>query len=73
MPRFNVEFLGSGPYRTSGASPSNVEANGVSEAIIAFNDGDATSVLQDERYLVSLEPVVVEIETSSFSYRTVAP
>ena len=73
MPTFNVEYLGSNPYRTAVGVPSSVEADSVSGAILAYNDGDAASVVRDERYLVSLEPVVVEIETSSFSYRTVVP
>jgi len=72
---FRVNYLGlAHPYGlASELSEKTVEANSVSEAILAYNEGDADSVREPERYLVSLEPVVVEIERESFSYSTVAP
>ena len=72
MPIFNVTYLGRGPYVSAGIT-SKVEADSVSGAIIAYNDGFPDSVVQYERYEVSLESTVVEIERPSFSYKTVVP
>jgi len=73
MPTFNVKYLGRNPYQRWTGVPSKVEADSVSGAIIAYNDGFPDSVVQYERYEVSLESTVVEIERPSFSYKTIVP
>ncbi len=70
MPTFNVKYLGVNPYITT-ANTEKVEADSISGAILAYNEGDAESVRRHERYEVSLQPVVVEVE--SFTYKTVVP
>ncbi len=73
MPTFNVEYLGRNPYRTATGVTSKIEADSVSGAIVAYNGDDPDSVVPHERYLISLEPVVVEVESASFTYKTVVP
>ena len=71
MPTFSVQYLGlNPPYHTDGI-PKNVEADSITGAVLAYNGDNEEEVLAGECYHVSLEPVVVEVE--SFTYKTVVP